>query len=178
MLATVCRACVPLIALALMLPSVGQAQICRDDILASTPDSRFLINSDGTVHDTATDLIWKRCAEGQTDAGCAGDPTHYTWQQALQLAAQARFADYSDWRLPDINELQSIVEQRCFDPAINLRIFPNTRWWLWSASPRDSSRFQSSNPTFLVWAVNFYTGDVTTRSHNYGSAVRLVRGGP
>lgn len=46
------------------------AQTCRDDIASSTPDDRFVINGAGTVQDTATGLIWKRCAEGQAGTDC------------------------------------------------------------------------------------------------------------
>ena len=51
---------------ALIALGVGAAhaeQVCRDDILATAPDSRFQDNGNGTVTDLATGLIWKQCAE-------------------------------------------------------------------------------------------------------------------
>jgi hypothetical protein len=59
--------------------------------------------------------MWMRCALGQNwnGATCTGSGQAYTWQAALQAAEGSSFAGYSDWRLPDIKELSSIVEQAC-----------------------------------------------------------------
>ncbi|MEA3642941.1 MAG: DUF1566 domain-containing protein [Lamprobacter sp.] len=170
MFSTVRHACFASIAL-LLITSTGQAgQTCRDSILSSTPDDRFDVNSDGTVSDTATGLMWKRCAEGQAGTDCTGSHTNYTWQKALEHAQQTSFANYDDWRLPNINELQSIIEQRCFFPAINLTVFPNTTTYTWSASTYAT---YSRN----AWHVDFKVGHVSPRSKKNSLAVRLVRGG-
>lgn len=149
------------------------AQTCRDNIPASAPDSRFTDNGNGTVTDLATGLIWKQCAEGLSGAGClSGSATRFAWQQALQHAADAVFAGSSLWRLPNKKELASLVEQRCGDPAINTRYFPNTPsdWWFWSSSPfagRPSS----------AWSVHFSYGYVYYEFKDNAFYVRLVRGG-
>ena len=145
------------------------AQICRDDIPASAPDSRFTDNGNGTVTDLATGLIWKQCAEGLSGAGClSGSATTFTWQQALQHAADAVFAGSSLWRLPNKKELASLVEQRCYGPAINTRYFPNTPPWFWSSSPYAGAD---------AWLVYFDSGLDYAGSKGSDSAVRLVRGG-
>jgi hypothetical protein len=116
----------------------GPGPDLRDDIPASAPDSRFTANGDGTVTDRATGLIWKQCAEGLSGANClTGSAMTFTWQQALQHAEAAVFAGSALWRLPNKKELASLVEQRCYDPAINDRFFPNTPVddWFWSSSP-------------------------------------------
>ena len=167
----------PRIGLALALTvAVGMApataQTCRDDIKATAPDSRFTDNGNGTVTDRATGLIWKQCAEGLSGAGCAtGSVEAFTWQAALQRAADADFAGSSLWRLPNKNELASLIERRCYDPAINARFFPNTpSSWFWSSSPHagDSSR---------AWYVDFYGGFVDNYGKDDAGYVRLVRGG-
>ena len=78
--------------------------------------------------DTRTGLIWMRCSLGQMwdGAACSGTANTYTWQAALQAAFEinsgasnddgdglAGFANETDWRLPNRNELESIVERRC-----------------------------------------------------------------
>jgi len=128
------------IAAGLLLSVAGAAsadQYCRDDIPSTAPDSRFADNGNGTVSDAATGLIWKQCAEGLSGAGCVtGVAAAFNWQQALQRATDATFAGQTDWRLPNKNELESLVERRCYDPAINARFFPNTPSdWFWSSSP-------------------------------------------
>ena len=149
------------------------AQTCRDDIPASAPDSRFSANGDGTVTDKATGLIWKQCAEGLSGADCTtGNATPFTWQAALQRAAEADFAGSSLWRLPNKKELDSLVEQRCYNPAINNRIFSNT--------PTDKVFWSSSSNADnagLAWIVNFNNGSLNYYGKDSANYVRLVRGG-
>ena len=161
---------IPLLALA-PIPATA-AQTCRDDIPATAPDSRFTDNGDGTVSDSATGLIWKRCLEGQSGSTCTGSPQSFTWQQALEHARDAVFAGNSLWRLPNKNELESLVERRCYGPAINLTYFPNDPGWgvVWSSSP-NAGDFDGA------WSVGFYNGYVGYHFKNDGNYVRLVRGG-
>ncbi|MFT6995962.1 MAG: hypothetical protein ACJA1P_002708 [Maribacter sp.] len=62
--------------------------------------NNFNDNGDGTISDTATGLMWM-----QND-----NKKGTTWQEALNYAENYEFAGYSDWRLPDVKELQSIVD--------------------------------------------------------------------
>lgn len=64
------------------------------------------VNSDGTVTDPTTGLTWKRCAVGQTwsRTTCTGTGATYNWTTAKALTST--FAGQSDWRLPNIRELQ------------------------------------------------------------------------
>lgn len=71
-------------------------------------------NGDGTITDLATGLMWQ-----QGDDGVPRD-----WQAALAYAEGLGLAEYTDWRLPNAKELQSIVDYtRCPDitdsPAID-----------------------------------------------------------
>ena len=80
-----------------------------------TPDSRYLVNgTQGTVLDIATDLMWQQCVAGRSGTDCAtGTATLLGWQGALEHAANSAFAGYTDWRLPSIAELRSLV---AYDP--------------------------------------------------------------
>jgi len=142
------------------------AQICNEHIPANTPTDRFIINADNTATDTRTGLIWKRCLEGVTGVQCEqGSATSFTWQQALQHAANE-----SGWRLPNFKELNTILELKCYDPAINLTVFPAT----------PNSFVRSSSPSLgnldLMWFINFSNGNVRSdyRDSNYPH-IRLVR---
>lgn len=66
--------------------SVYAEQTCKpDSISASTPDSQLLDNGDGTVTDSKTGLMWKKCLEGVEDDNCeTGSVSPFTWQEALQ----------------------------------------------------------------------------------------------
>ena len=63
-------------------------------------ENSFLDNGDGTVTDQATGLMWM-----QSDSGEGMD-----WQEALAYAESNKTAGFDDWRLPDVKELQSIVD--------------------------------------------------------------------
>ena len=60
----------------------------------------FQDNDNGTITDNSTGLMWM-----QNDNGTA-----LTWQEALNYAENFEYAGYSDWRLPNAKELQSIVD--------------------------------------------------------------------
>ncbi len=69
----------------------------------------FRDNGDGTISDKATGLMWMKYDSGFFKAGENGDGK-MNWKQALLFAKKTSFAGYSDWRLPDAKELQSIVD--------------------------------------------------------------------
>ncbi|WP_446009796.1 Lcl C-terminal domain-containing protein [Candidatus Electrothrix sp.] len=156
----------------LLLGTVSWASAaCDTDLSASTPSSQFSVDAvNGTVIDTKTGLMWKQCLEGDPD--CSGDPPKYTWTNAVNQVDAANlnsgFADFTDWRLPNIKELQSIVEEQCSSPAINEDIFPGTvAEKILSNSPKDSS-------TWLT--IDFSSG--ATLSSDAENYVRLVRDVP
>ena len=139
----------------------------------STPSSDFTLHNDGTATHNATGLMWMRCSMGQTWQGerCTGVASDFTWPQALTQNG-TNYAGYSDWRLPNKNELASIVELRCYNPSINDAIFPDT----------PTSQFWSSSPyayvSIYAWYVYFDDGSVLSFNKDYGFPVRLVRANP
>ncbi len=150
------------------------AQTCRNEVEvpSTTPSSRFTDHGNGTATDGKTGLMWMKCPLGQSGSDCAtGSANTYTWQEALDVADGYSFAGYNDWRLPNIKELRSIVEQRCYDPAVNLAVFPATSSSsFWSASP-------SADDLFYAWDVDFNYGGAGYGSRGSNRQVRLVRSG-
>ena len=76
--------------------------------------NNFVDNNNGTISDLATGLMWQK-----TDDGIARN-----WEEALYYAENLSLASFSDWRLPNAKELQSIVDysrspQTTNSPAIN-----------------------------------------------------------
>lgn len=164
--------------LAAMLSATGlpAAADCVTSITETAPDSRYTIHDDETVTDNVTGLMWKRCSESQTSTSMACDTdvgTYYTWQAALQQAEAVRtagFAGYDDWRLPNRNELASLLEEACSSPSINITVFPYTRSSnYWSSSP------YAGNPN-SAWYVSTNFGSELPGLKSNGNSVRLVRG--
>jgi hypothetical protein len=117
-----------------------------------------------TVCDPGTGLIWTRNADLR---GSQSD-----WQGALNTVRQlnaTRACGFSDWRLPNVRELESLVDLSRHAPAINgCRHFFNIRDGYWSSttSVYDPSYAwvlytedgnvgvgYKERPTFYAWAV-------------------------
>jgi len=150
---------------------------CLNSIPAATPTSRFIDNADGTVSDTRTGLMWMRCSLGQTWTGttCTGTAAQYEWADALAQGQSSGFATHTDWRLPNVKELITIVERRCGYPAINADIFPATpTWYYWTNSPAVSG---TTHAHVVAFGQGFDGTDAKTHvDPMWHYHVRLVRG--
>ena len=143
---------------------------------------QYIDHGDGTVTDTKTGLMWKRCSEGLSGDNCEkGKAKIYQWNEAVRRFKNVKYAGYADWRLPSIDKLKTLVycskgkdkEGDCNDgseePTINQQAFPNTKqWFYWSGSP-------DANLSVGAWGVFFNYGGSYPGSRNFSSAVRLVR---
>ena len=140
-----------------------------------TPIEDFTDNNDGTVTHNKTGLTWQRCAVGQTWTGstCSGTPSIFTWDSASKLTST--FAGKSDWHVPRIDELKSIIEHSSYSPSLNKTIFPNSTtsaiYIFWSGSS-----YVSDSQNNLKWSVSFQHGDLLSEAKSLSRAVRLVRG--
>jgi hypothetical protein len=136
--------------------------------------NRYSDQGDGTTIDTQTGLHWMRFALGQLWNGKTNisEAKRYTWQEALNAAdsfnQSGGFAGCQDWRVPNIDELKSIVE-RTRKPALNHTIFPATPLSLfWSSS-------SVINVNHSAWAVYFYGGSAYWYGKTSYYFIRLVR---
>ena len=80
----------------------------------------YVDNGDGTVTDSRTGLMWEKLSD---DGSIHDRDTTYTWTNALASKVatlnSGTFAGYSDWRLPNRYELESLVNLGVFNPSIN-----------------------------------------------------------
>ena len=162
------------VALALFSPW-SLAQTCVAGVQASNPMSAYVIDSaNGTVTDTRTGLMWDRCVRGWSGAACAtGASSSFNWQSALNDAATiGSYKGFSDWRMPNVKELRSLVEECRTGSSINEFAFPNTPAGVsfWSGSPF------VGNATG-AWLVNFSDGNASIGDRGNANQVRLVRAG-
>ena len=158
--------------LALLLAGAANAaQVCDENLTPTTPDSRFQVNND-EVTDTQTGLIWQRCAQGQSwnseTSQCDGTVTAVHWKSAMELAT-------GDWRVPNIKELQSIMEHACASPSMNMTIFPIGReaLGLWSSTP--ARRLLSQPANDLIWVGNIQYGTSNGGKKDFQLATLLVK---
>jgi hypothetical protein len=77
--------------------------------------NNFVDNGDGTITDQSTGLMWQKDDNGQGSL----------WKDALSYGENLELAGYSDWRLPNAKELQSIIDYtRCPDTTDSAAIDP------------------------------------------------------
>lgn len=161
--------------------SIATEQYCALNALYTTPTEHFTNNGDGTVTDKTTGLMWQHCLDGLSGNDClSGALKTYTWAQALQRAENLNnnggFANYVDWRVPNIKELITLTERGCTTPAINLTLFPNI--WTgsdtsptWSSTPYNGTLFSRE----YIYTVRFINGVTGPYWNNSYEALRLVR---
>jgi hypothetical protein len=138
------------------------------------PTPRFTDNGDGTVTDNLTGLIWLQDAFRNRD--------DMDWAAALaycnSLAADgSTLTDGSvagDWRLPNVKELQSLIDFSNYDPALPTgHPFSNVQSsYYWSSTT-------SAYSTGYAWNVSMYYGSVSDyykASNSSNSYVWPVRG--
>lgn len=87
-------------------PCRGQGQDPESKAGVSWPEPRFSVLEDGVL-DNLTDLVWY-------DPGRI-EPGVLNWGQALDIVAAM---DGDKWRLPNINELESLVDASQHTPAL------------------------------------------------------------
>jgi len=139
--------------------------------------STYLIdNGDQTISDQKTGLLWQKCSQGQSSNDCSGGSATYSnWTDALsycetQIGTSGTFAGYSDWRLPNRNELESIVDvTKDTAPVIDTTIFPST-----TSLPYWTSTSLAQDPVG-AWYAHFAFGMVVGLSKTSSAHVRCVR---
>jgi hypothetical protein len=111
--------------------------------------NNFVENGDGTISDKATGLMWS-----QDDCGAingSGPRSGMNWQEALawiQTKNAENYLGYSDWRLPNAKEMQSILDytrspdttdSAAIDPVFNATRITNEGGqadypWYWTST--------------------------------------------
>jgi len=120
------------------------------------------------VRDTKTQLTWQKNT----------DPTTLNFFDAREYCANFNILGQTDWRLPTITELQSLIDYE-YGPgipagtpskAINLDAFPDT-----FASSYWSNTLVAGGASAAVWDINFGNGDVFSSGYTWQRYVRCVR---
>lgn len=163
----------------------------QSEIVSAVP--KFESQGD-TVIDFFSDVVWKKCAIGQTynssSDSCSGEAVRLTLEQA-----QAQINNvYPGWRLPTLDELHSIIY--CSDgipshflesseltcdiastevAAIYANVFPNASIGQTPMYWSSTTRMVDGVDETLFWVVNFRQGRRETTQSRSVINVRLVR---
>ncbi|MCB1658625.1 MAG: caspase family protein [Pseudomonadales bacterium] len=126
----------------------------------------------GQWRDPKTNLIWMRCSVGQTWTGktCIGEGKEMDWDDAMKVGNGFNYGGVTGWRLPNIEELKTIMIKGKAGYASAFFSRPESDTWgsYWSSSP-------VANDSSYAWFVGFYgrSGGNGAKTNNY--YVRLVR---
>lgn len=131
----------------------------------------FVDNGDGTITDNRTRLMWQK----------SGSSKAKKWKQAQTYVKQLNkgFAGYSDWRLPTIEELASLVEKEKVSGVHIDPVFDSKQKTCWSADYNPTSTIRVSG--YEGWIVKLAEGTIIQtmwslgRYHGYGNISWYIR---
>ena len=119
----------------------------------------------GVVSDSKTTLQWQ---DDYSDN--SGSIKQANWTVAIDYCEALELGGQSDWRLPNLNELTSLVDDTKYNPSIS-NVFEN------SASNGYWSSTSYASSSDYAWIVYFYYGYQNYYRKNHGYYVRCVRAG-
>ncbi len=116
-------------------------------------------SSNGIVYDSRTGLEW-------ADQSLVSK----TWTDALTYCGSLTYGGYSDWRLPNVRELNSISYRASASPALSTAFQYPANSFFWS-----STTYQITKTS--AWGVDFTTGKGMTSAKTGSGYLKCVRGG-
>ena len=114
----------------------------------------------GIVTDSTTGLMWQDNEVG----------TLINWQGAIDRCEALTLGTHSDWRLPNINELTSLVDDTRYDPAISSEFQNTISYIYWSST---TYAFNAD----YAWLLGFTLGAQGGSRKTNSRYVRCVRAG-
>jgi len=122
--------------------------------------AHFIINDSHTVTDFSTGLMWDLQTQSKKP-----------WLEALSACENLHLESFSDWRLPTVQELRSIVSYQSLSPSINPEVFQDTKLGGYWSSTSSASTYGFSK------VIEFFTGSDVIDDRSSLHYVRAVRGG-
>jgi hypothetical protein len=135
---------------------------------AMSEQSRFTHHAEGIVHELARGLYWT--ADDVTEKPVDHDDA----LAAVAKLNEQKFGGFTDWRLPEVEELFLLHDRSRYNPAIDTEFFPSCKSeWYWTSTD-DAS--EDEHPSAYAWIVGGGYGNSHISHRDSSSRVRAVRG--
>ncbi len=105
----------------------------RDLVEPTVIQNHFTDNGNGTITDNITNLVWQKMP----------NTNPLTWEDALVYAEGLQLGNNSNWRLPNIKEIQSISEVGFINPSVNTNFFSisgTKKFWSSTSLPNQTTK--------------------------------------
>ncbi len=138
-----------------------QPRAVRNVTPPPTIPAHFTDNGNGTITDNLTKLIWQKVPYSDT----------LSWENALRYADSLTLAGYTDWRLPNVKEIESIEDLTKNNPSVDTTYFKMKVAHYWSSTTLP-------NLTTKAWYLYTLWGITTYDPKTFQDYVLCVRGNP
>jgi hypothetical protein len=156
-------------------------------------ENDFVDHGDGTITDRATGLMWSQDDSG--DGVDTGPRSGMTWEEALAWVEEKNAENhlgYSDWRLPNAKEMQSLVDydrapdatgSAAIDPVFNITQIRNEAGevdypWFWTSTTHVKSNGQGDTGVYVAFGrATGYMHDAWLDVHGAGAQRSDRKGG-
>ena len=113
-----------------------------------------------TIYDSTTSLLWQDSKENAK--------LSMTYAKAQNYCSKLVIDKHSDFRIPTMNELQSIIDYKNYDPAIikGFEYVSNEAYWSTTPFADDDK---------VVWLIHFKRGERYVKDKHYDRYIRCVQ---
>ena len=154
------------------IPSTGEHLYGIDSTVQKNPLSYKAMEGNKTVLDLNTGLLWEKKSSNSQDMNYKLQ--RYTWNEAflyIEKLNSIGYEGYRDWRLPNKEELRSIIKYDDTVPAVDTEFFegilPEFYW----------AKEEYSADNKLAWGIYFAYGCAISFQKTLAFPVIAVRGG-
>ena len=118
------------------------------------------LSAKDVIYDNTTSLLWQDSQDNKD--------LSITYKEAEEYCSKLVIAEYNNFRIPTLIELQSIIDYKNYKPAILTGFIYAPSETFWTSTP-------FANDKDYVWSINFKKGDRSTRAKHYDRFIRCVQ---